>query len=56
MITLASNGVHAYNPSTQETKAGGLQVQSHPGPHSKFLDQPELLRKPCFDKANVAIL
>jgi hypothetical protein len=29
--------VHAFNPSTQEAEAGGLQVQGQPGLHSETL-------------------
>jgi hypothetical protein len=35
----AEQGVHTYNPSTQETEAGGLQVQDKPGPYSKIQSQ-----------------
>jgi hypothetical protein len=31
--------VHIYNPSTQETEAGGWKIQGQPGLHNKTLPQ-----------------
>jgi hypothetical protein len=31
--------MHAYNPSTQETEAGGLRIQGQPGLHNKTLSK-----------------
>lgn len=30
-----STGMHAHHPSTEKLQAGGLNVQSYPGPHNE---------------------
>jgi hypothetical protein len=35
--------MHAYNPSTQETEAGGLRAQDQSGQHSEMLSQKKIL-------------
>jgi hypothetical protein len=40
--------VHAFNPSTQEAEAGGLQDPGQPGLHSEILSQNKTNKKFIF--------
>jgi hypothetical protein len=44
--------VHAFNPSTWETKAGGFLSQGQPGLQSEFQDSQGCTEKPCLEKQN----
>lgn len=50
MFQGAEHGADACNPSTRATEAGGAQVHSQPGLHSKFRARMGYIRRLCLKK------